>query len=124
MVYVKEAQIKIASNRKLLAKKNPYVSLKAKGFGYDQNLNIFSKENFFKIFIQLDHRRLISVKLSTLEVNPIHFHVIANKISRENIKTLFDTWNVPQVNITFYDLNELTAEVRWVPNSHYSEFMD
>ncbi|KAJ8950879.1 hypothetical protein NQ318_011177 [Aromia moschata] len=108
-----------------------------------QSFHIFSKEDIFKNYYPSSQPKIedcevihIGVVCSgynanlyfhTLlksiyfyRVNPIHFHVIANRISENILKTLFDTWNVPQVNITFYDLNELTSEVRWVPNSHYS----
>ncbi|KAB0790557.1 hypothetical protein PPYR_15029 [Photinus pyralis] len=52
--------------------------------------------------------------------NPIHFHIMANKISKKVLKTLFDTWAVPQVTVTFYNISEYVADVRWVPNGHYS----
>lgn len=69
--------------------------------------------------------------------NPLHFHIVVNKVSEKVLKTLFDTWAVPQgtifncfytgdsslwvlVNVTFYDINETVDDVRWVPNSHYS----
>nr|XP_008192494.1 PREDICTED: glycosyltransferase-like protein LARGE2 [Tribolium castaneum] len=53
-------------------------------------------------------------------INPIHFHIMVNKVSEKVLKTLFDTWNVPQSNTTFYDINDYIQDVRWVPNSHYS----
>lgn len=29
-------------------------------------------------------------------INPIHFHLITNKASEISLRTLFDSWNVPQ----------------------------
>lgn len=70
--------------------------------------------------------------------NPLHFHIMVNKLSDKALRTLFDTWAVPQgilfinftliimlivmvvVNVTFYDINNTILDVRWVPNSHYS----
>lgn len=69
--------------------------------------------------------------------NPIHFHIISNKVSENILRTLFDTWAVPLgknsyknntklinyfilVNVTFYNITETISDVRWVPNSHYS----
>lgn len=53
-------------------------------------------------------------------VNPLHFHIMSNKVSEKILKKLFESWNVAQVNTTFYDLNKYTPEIRWVPNTHYS----
>jgi hypothetical protein len=53
-------------------------------------------------------------------ISPVHFHIIVNKVSERVLKTLFETWNLPQSNTTFYDINDLVQDVRWVPNSHYS----
>ncbi|XP_023023982.2 xylosyl- and glucuronyltransferase LARGE2s isoform X1 [Leptinotarsa decemlineata] len=52
--------------------------------------------------------------------NPLHFHIITNKISENILRKLINSWNVPQVNATFYDLNRFIADIRWIPNSHYS----
>ncbi|CAH1159885.1 unnamed protein product [Phaedon cochleariae] len=53
-------------------------------------------------------------------VNPIHLHILTNKMSEGILGTLLRTWNVPQVNVTFYDMTKYTHEVRWIPNVHYS----
>lgn len=52
--------------------------------------------------------------------NPIHFHIMANKLSEKVLKTLFETWAVPHVSVTFYNITEHISDVRWVPNGHYS----
>ncbi|CAG9860970.1 unnamed protein product [Phyllotreta striolata] len=53
-------------------------------------------------------------------INPLQFHIVTNKVSEKILKVLFETWDVPQVNVTFYDLNKYVPDVRWIPNSHYS----
>lgn len=125
--------------------KTTYSSIKSKGL--NQKLDRFlAKEDFFKNYYTTPKNVLqsndrcetihigivcsgfgASLYLHTLlksiyfyRVNPLHFHVIANKISEKVLRTLFETWNVPQVNVTFYNLYLYTGEVRWIPNSHYS----
>lgn len=53
-------------------------------------------------------------------INPLHFHIIVNKISEKILKSLFESWDVPRVNVTFYNYDNFASDVRWVPNSHYS----
>nr|XP_022918705.1 LARGE xylosyl- and glucuronyltransferase 2-like [Onthophagus taurus] len=52
--------------------------------------------------------------------NPLHFHILVNKLSEKVLLNLFETWDVPQVSVTFYDISNLVEEVKWVPNNHYS----
>lgn len=51
---------------------------------------------------------------------PLHFHLIVNKFSDKVLRTLFETWDIPQVTVSFYDMNDYLPDIRWVPNSHYS----
>ncbi|CAH1281603.1 unnamed protein product [Diabrotica balteata] len=53
-------------------------------------------------------------------VNPLHFHILSNKISEKILRKLFESWDVSQVNTTFYEMSNYTSEIRWIPNSHYS----
>ncbi|CAG9768004.1 unnamed protein product [Ceutorhynchus assimilis] len=52
--------------------------------------------------------------------NPIHFHLLVSDESDTVLRWLFKTWQLPQVNITFYNMNLWLKDVRWVPNGHYS----
>ncbi|XP_050296689.1 xylosyl- and glucuronyltransferase LARGE2s-like [Anthonomus grandis grandis] len=52
--------------------------------------------------------------------NPIHFHLLVTNDSDTVLRLMFDTWKVPQVNLTYYNLNPWLKHVRWVPNGHYS----
>ncbi|CAK1542703.1 unnamed protein product [Leptosia nina] len=52
--------------------------------------------------------------------NPLHFHVIVDNMSSHTIGTLFDSWDLPDVKYTCYNAQSRLAEVRWIPNSHYS----
>ncbi|KFQ33943.1 Glycosyltransferase-like LARGE2, partial [Mesitornis unicolor] len=45
--------------------------------------------------------------------NPLHFHFITDS-------TLFQSWMVPSVHISFYNADDLKPEVSWIPNKHYS----
>lgn len=44
-------------------------------------------------------------------INPIHFHIITNKVSENILRTLFDSWDVPQgmypFNIIFIQMSLL-----------------
>uniref|UniRef100_A0A4X2KPW2 LARGE xylosyl- and glucuronyltransferase 2 n=1 Tax=Vombatus ursinus TaxID=29139 RepID=A0A4X2KPW2_VOMUR len=52
--------------------------------------------------------------------NPLHFHLVTDGVARNILETLFHTWMVPSVFISFYDADELKPEVAWIPNKHYS----
>ncbi|XP_068596788.1 xylosyl- and glucuronyltransferase LARGE2s [Brachionichthys hirsutus] len=51
---------------------------------------------------------------------PLHFHFISEKVSSSILGPLFQSWMVPSVQVSFYDMDQLKAEVSWVPNKHYS----
>lgn len=34
--------------------------------------------------------------------NPIHYHIMVNKISEKVLKTLFETWNLPQSELIIH----------------------
>uniref|UniRef100_A0A4W4G989 LARGE xylosyl- and glucuronyltransferase 2 n=2 Tax=Electrophorus electricus TaxID=8005 RepID=A0A4W4G989_ELEEL len=52
--------------------------------------------------------------------NPLHFHFITDTVANQILSTLFQSWMVPSVQISFYDADELKSEVSWIPNKHYS----
>ncbi|XP_041839510.1 LARGE xylosyl- and glucuronyltransferase 2 [Melanotaenia boesemani] len=52
--------------------------------------------------------------------NPLHFHFITDTVANQILSSLFQSWMVPSVQVSFYDADELKSEVSWIPNKHYS----
>ncbi|XP_036391265.1 LARGE xylosyl- and glucuronyltransferase 2-like isoform X2 [Megalops cyprinoides] len=52
--------------------------------------------------------------------NPLHFHFITDMVAHQILSSLFQSWMVPSVQVSFYDTDELKSEVAWIPNKHYS----
>ncbi|KAF1450346.1 LARGE xylosyl- and glucuronyltransferase 2, partial [Pygoscelis papua] len=61
--------------------------------------------------------------------NPLHFHFITDSVAHQILQTLFQSWMVPSVHVSFYNADDLKAgtcpplcppEVSWIPNKHYS----
>uniref|UniRef100_A0A096MC88 LARGE xylosyl- and glucuronyltransferase 2 n=1 Tax=Poecilia formosa TaxID=48698 RepID=A0A096MC88_POEFO len=52
--------------------------------------------------------------------NPLHFHFITDSVASRILGSLFRSWMVPSVQVSFYDAEELKSEVSWIPNKHYS----
>ncbi|XP_046841650.1 LARGE xylosyl- and glucuronyltransferase 2-like isoform X2 [Xenia sp. Carnegie-2017] len=52
--------------------------------------------------------------------NPLHFHFISDATAITILTTLFESWNIPLVNISFYSAEAMMKEVSWIPNRHYS----
>ncbi|XP_041131027.1 LARGE xylosyl- and glucuronyltransferase 2 [Polyodon spathula] len=52
--------------------------------------------------------------------NPLHFHFITDAVAHEILSSLFQSWMVPSVQVSFYDADKLKSEVAWIPNKHYS----
>ncbi|CAN7938798.1 unnamed protein product [Ixodes hexagonus] len=52
--------------------------------------------------------------------NPLHFHFVSDAVAHLVLQTLFRTWNVPAVEVSFYLADNLQGEVSWIPNKHYS----
>ncbi|XP_064920709.1 xylosyl- and glucuronyltransferase LARGE2 isoform X2 [Columba livia] len=52
--------------------------------------------------------------------NPLHFHFITDSVAHQILQTLFQSWMVPSVHISFYNADDLKPEVSWIPNKHYS----
>lgn len=41
--------------------------------------------------------------------NPLHLHLVTDAVARSILETLFHTWMVPAVRVSFYDADELKA---------------
>ena len=52
--------------------------------------------------------------------HPVHFHFITDQPSRKSMETLFETWMLPQVKVSFYLSDSVLNDVSWIPNKHYS----
>ncbi|OPL20344.1 glycosyltransferase-like large2 protein, partial [Mytilus galloprovincialis] len=52
--------------------------------------------------------------------NPLHFHFISDHIAQLILTQLFETWNVPEVNFSFYSTDKVQEDVVWISNKHYS----
>lgn len=67
-------------------------------------------------------REIITLTKSLLfyRKNPLHLHLITDAVARNILETLFRTWMVPAVVVSFYDAEELKPLVSWIPNKHYS----
>ncbi|XP_046432242.1 LARGE xylosyl- and glucuronyltransferase 2-like isoform X2 [Neodiprion fabricii] len=52
--------------------------------------------------------------------NPLHFHFIVDEIANTTLFMLFESWNLPNVQLSYYKSAELVPRVAWIPNKHYS----
>lgn len=52
--------------------------------------------------------------------NPLHLHFVSDAIAQLILQTLFNTWMVPAVDVSFYLTDNIQGEVSWIPNKHYS----
>ncbi|XP_015682531.1 LARGE xylosyl- and glucuronyltransferase 2 isoform X1 [Protobothrops mucrosquamatus] len=52
--------------------------------------------------------------------NPLHFHLITDSVARQILQTVFQTWMVPSVQVSFYNADDLKPDISWIPNKHYS----
>ncbi|XP_030845045.1 LARGE xylosyl- and glucuronyltransferase 1-like [Strongylocentrotus purpuratus] len=52
--------------------------------------------------------------------NPLHFHFISDEMGQQILSTLFKTWDVPGVKVSFYLAENYKSHVEWIPNKHYS----
>jgi len=53
--------------------------------------------------------------------NPLHFYFFSDSpIFNQSVSTLFQTWMIPSVDVTFFNANDLYHHVKWIPNKHYS----
>ncbi|CAL7945202.1 unnamed protein product [Xylocopa violacea] len=65
---------------------------------------------------------LVTVVKSILfyRTKPLHFHLLVDEIARRTLTTVFRTWDLPHVNLTYYSAEEWVPKVSWIPNKHYS----
>lgn len=65
---------------------------------------------------------LITVAKSILfyRTKPLHFHLLVDEIANRTLTTVFQTWNLPHVNLTYYKTEKWVPKVSWIPNKHYS----
>ncbi|XP_033752458.1 LARGE xylosyl- and glucuronyltransferase 1-like [Pecten maximus] len=52
--------------------------------------------------------------------NPLHFHFISDNTAQLILLYLFETWNVAEVEVSFYPASSIENEVSWIQNKHYS----
>lgn len=67
-------------------------------------------------------RRLMVVVKSILfhRRNPIHLHFLSDTKTEQSLAMIFQTWQLPAVNVSFYSLAKAIGMVDWIPNTHYS----
>ena len=53
-------------------------------------------------------------------LSPLHFHFVTDTVARHVLSTVFKTWQLPSVNVSFYAIETAADIVSWIPNSHYS----
>ena len=52
--------------------------------------------------------------------NFIHFHLLTDTKGESILSTIFYTWLIPRVNVSFYSLSDAIKIVKDIPTSHYS----
>jgi hypothetical protein len=52
--------------------------------------------------------------------NPLHFHFISDPTAQHILQTVFSTWLVPAIEVSFYPADDYQASVSSIPNKHYS----
>ncbi|KAG7203628.1 hypothetical protein KM043_013663 [Ampulex compressa] len=65
---------------------------------------------------------LVTVVKSVLfyRTKPLHFHLLVDEIAKKILTTLFETWDLFHVKVTFYKAEKWVPKVSWIPNKHYS----
>lgn len=52
--------------------------------------------------------------------NPLHFHFLSDDVAELILRNLFKTWNVAEVQVSFYPADSVKPDISWIPNRHYS----
>ncbi|XP_003746329.1 LARGE xylosyl- and glucuronyltransferase 2 [Galendromus occidentalis] len=67
-------------------------------------------------------RSLVTLIKSVLfyRKNPLHLHLVTDSVAHSILSTLFKTWEIPQVEYSFYLTDKVAKDVNWIPNKHYS----
>ena len=50
----------------------------------------------------------------------LHFHFLTDARGKEILSTIFGTWLLPMVSVSFYSITDAIRMVKSIPNSHYS----
>lgn len=50
----------------------------------------------------------------------LHYHLFVDNISWIILSKLFETWRVPDLELSFYNVTDYEQDVSWIPNTHYS----
>ncbi|KHN88693.1 Glycosyltransferase-like protein LARGE2 [Toxocara canis] len=50
----------------------------------------------------------------------IKMHFVVDDVAAQILPTLFDTWQLPSVEVLFYNSTSFINRVSWIPNRHYS----
>nr|CAB3251538.1 glycosyltransferase-like protein LARGE2 [Phallusia mammillata] len=68
------------------------------------------------------NRQMVTLIKSILHYRKhhLHFHIFVNQQSKTVLGTMFRTWNVPNLIVTFYLIDEHIQAVSWIPNKHYA----
>lgn len=52
--------------------------------------------------------------------NPIYLHLFVDQIAKTILTELFDTWQVPDLQVNFYNITQYESQVSWISSRHYS----
>ena len=52
--------------------------------------------------------------------NPLHFHFVSDVVATNILSTLFKSWSIPSLEVSFYSTEKIASQVSWIPNRHYS----
>ncbi|CAH8519042.1 unnamed protein product [Schistosoma bovis] len=53
-------------------------------------------------------------------IRHINLHLISDHHAFKSLSTLFDTWNIPNFDVYFYQLELYLHKISWIPSTHYS----
>ncbi|KAF6771550.1 hypothetical protein AHF37_10193 [Paragonimus kellicotti] len=50
----------------------------------------------------------------------LHLHLIVERMAYQSLSTLLDSWNLPGLCFSFYQVEKYLEHVVWIPTNHYS----
>lgn len=53
--------------------------------------------------------------------NPIHFHLIVDQISQKILRTLFDTWEIPHLQVSYYLTEDVVSDVALITKASLAD---
>lgn len=93
------------------------------GFGMDHNLNECDVIHIAMVVsghIAIQ-RAMVAVKsILFYRQNFLHFHFLTDARGKDVLSTVFGTWLLPMVNVSFYSITNAIHMVQGIPNSHYA----